>query len=101
MTTEYIKIDSTDNFDIYAVTFGNGVDDDHNITVAPSEEPGDVGDLTNKTVGEWREIDDENEKERVAEIYAPTREWGETADTQTDRGLAGHINTEKQDDGEL
>ena len=96
--TEYINLESPDEYEVYARQVGDELQDSDSIYVANADEPGDMAEATNSTVVEYREMDGE-EKMRFVEAHAPSREWGETADTQTDRGIVGEINREKIDDG--
>ena len=98
MTAEYIKLDSFDGGEVYARQVGDELQETDTVYIANEGEPGDMGNSTNTTVGEYREKP-EDEKRRFAEIHSPSREWGQTADTQTDSGLAREMNAEKVLDG--
>jgi hypothetical protein len=97
MTAKYIKLDSFEEGEVYARQVGDELQESDSVYVANAGEPGDMGISAGKVAG-YREMP-EDEKRQFAEIYSPSREWGMTPDTQTDRGLAGEMNTEKVLDG--
>jgi hypothetical protein len=97
MTAKYIKIDSFEEGEVFARQVGDELQETDSVYVANSGEPADMGISAGK-LADYRE-ESEEEKRRFAKIYSPSREWGETADTQTDRGLAGEMNAEKVLDG--